>query len=378
MREPMIEKLTTKILAASTLCLFLILSGSGCGSSKEDVTTYAPDDGDLGIPSVTYKQPRKTLESVLIVPVEDLSDFRLIEHIIQIEVGSHHWAFHVEKPQPTDLPDKQAKLIRAAVDRGVSSLIVVPGEPTKDLISALEYARDEKIPIVLLERNVPISGKPIPAILFGSYEKPAKQLVDALIEDAKANKLPADAPAILIQRIPGDMESNARIAAIEAELKKANVPVVEKLTFSGVTEDAKKVVDEALARHPNISMILADEDQGLNAAAQALGSTNSLPDDDPKRLKFGVAGFVISKSRLVMVDNGSANALAERSLVEMAQQAVDYLAAISGGKSVPAETYSDTQFHRRSADALERRRIRKRAMETGEPEDESKPKKSSR
>jgi ABC-type sugar transport system substrate-binding protein len=362
MRVPTGRRSAASVLFLIGLALLSEVGGSGCDKGAKDVPTYGDSSEDLGIPSISYTQPRKSSEWVLILPAEDLADYRLLDHVIQTEAGKHHWAFHVERPTPIDPPGMQAKLIRAAVGRGVSSMIVVPEDQASDLVDALEFATDKKTPIVLLEQNVPVKGQPIPAILFASYEKPSQQLVKALLEDCEMNKLPADFSALLVQRIPGDIGSASRISAIEAELKKANVPIAEKLTFRGVTVDAKRAIDDAIQRHRNVGMIVCDEDQGLNAAAQAVGANQRLAENDPKVFRFSVAGFIISKSRLVLVENGSASAVADRGIVEMAKQAVDHIASITDGKPVPLVTFQKSQFHRRSAETLESLRIRKQRM----------------
>lgn len=339
-------------------CLALLVSG--CERDPEMLPKLAPESADL--PDVGYQTGKRTSEIILILPGEEVSDYGLIDAVVASAAGSSHSAFHTERPAPTDPPEKQAELIKSAVKRGGGLLIIVPAAETQPIIDAIAEARDKGAPTVLLERELKLPGKPVPTIVFEDYAKPAKEIVGALVKDAKSAGFAPGDPALIVRRLPGDSQADARIAAFKKALAERSVPIAEEVEFTGLFEAAKPLIEDAVKRHPNIAMVVADEDNGISASVQVFSTTQDLEDNDPKRYKFGVGGFVINQSSIKMVDGGAVSALAERSLIRMSRDAVDLVLAIKAGKKVEDRSIAAATVHYRSMEADKFRKMRKQMM----------------
>jgi ABC-type sugar transport system substrate-binding protein len=334
-------------------CSLVVLSWfliSGCDSTSEPPPLPPVDEAEANSATSAslYQSHRKSSEIALILPAKDTPDYRLWERIIQVESGKKHESFVSQRPSPSDPPTAQADLVRDCAKRGVKGILVIPDEHEAELAKALEYARDQGTAVLTLTHAVKVEGKPIPAIVLEGYEKTADALLKAALDDAKEAGFPANAPGILLIRRPGDAESSARLAAIEAAIKKANVNIAERVYFDGLADAAQLALDPVIMKRRDAAFVFADEDQGTNIIVEKLTGSLALEDDDPARFKYSAIGFIMLDRFKSLIDRGIASAIADRKIIQTGKLAVRLILDLAEGKTIADRTVVEPEVLRRT------------------------------
>ena len=235
--------------------------------------------------------PSEAASVALILPSRGLAEQDVWEAEARRDEARVHALIEVRKPAPGDPPGRQAELIREAAASGVSALIVV-AEDAKLVAPAIAEARDRGLPVVLLDRDVPLPGdgpKP-PLVGFEDVNLSAKALVAAAMSDAQAAGFPPGGPALLIHNDVGDDRAPLRIKALRSALEAEGVRVLPDLEVRSDVDDVAVAVGLAKDAQPFI-------------AAAAAGQTATLTVDGRggRRKAFNVIGRLDRKAAQTVV-----------------------------------------------------------------------------
>jgi len=197
-----------------------------------------------------------------------------------------------ESGQPLS-PEQMAGAIRTAIGRGSVALIVEPiDDPT--VLDLLYEAQSRGTKVLLLDQPVPPrGGKSIPLLTYQSFDKPGRQIVEAVIEAAKLTHRLNDGRIVVLQNRSTDAYSADRLASLTDPLKAAGLKY-EILPFEGDADAAKEALTMSLAVPPKISIVLAENDEGF--AASHLILSQRIKQSQPEFVLGGYTAYDIGAS----------------------------------------------------------------------------------
>jgi D-xylose transport system substrate-binding protein len=331
----------------ASLLLGLIASVVGCAPATSGPAASASFDQPIAAPGAA-----KTTRIVLILPAESTEEHRVWEQVARTEAGLATAIFELRRPESGEPATRQGELVREAAGRGASALIVV-AENAQAIAPALAEARDRGVPIVLLDRPVDVPGRPLPLVTCPPFDASARALVKAAMEEAKAWQLSPQGPALILVNSRGDAHTEARVAALKAALEDAGVTQLDAVHFGfGVprplVSQVEKTVVDACEAHPELAMVLADDDLGITGAEIARESLGS-------KGRFALVGFTANPKNRDLVRVRACAALVDVNVVGIARQAVRTALQLIRGETVGDRIEVPFQTHRaagpRPADA---------------------------
>jgi ABC-type sugar transport system substrate-binding protein len=266
----------------------------------------------------------------MIMPSERTPDREALVQLVRVLASREKTSFRLSAPEPNEPPRRQADLIRKAAERGASVLIVDPARDA-EVRKALDEVRSKGVPSVLLAPLDPESGKPFPVVGAAPYADSAGKLVDAALEDAKAAETPAERTAVVLTIRQPDADAQNCAAALEAALKKADVPHSEPLTYDGSVQGAKTALSERLESDPKLSIVLVGEENGLFGVWEVRDTLQG-------KRPIIVAGYVPANPLMNEVTYSQSAALAIRDLPRIARELFQAALRLASGDAVPDRT----------------------------------------
>jgi ABC-type sugar transport system substrate-binding protein len=218
-------------------------------------------------------------------------------------------------------------LIRQAAASGAAVVIVDPDEPER-LAPVLAELRDKGPQILLLERTVPVEGKPFPVVSYASAEATAKELVTTALRQAKAGGAAADGPAVLlIKERPTDLRAAARVRTLRDAIKAAGIRLLPDVMLARSGE-ARPVLERIITSEPRPGIVFTDDEMVLVTAGRSWGdiTRGSLP---------VVVGYFEDRELMDAVGIGGCTAGVDLNFTGFARQAIETAAALARGESVP-------------------------------------------
>jgi ABC-type sugar transport system substrate-binding protein len=320
--------------------LSLIIVVCGCDQPPSGPVTTVAFDQAIG-PSGAAK----ATQIVFILPAERTDELAVWEQVGRMEAGLARAIFEARRPQPGDPPARQAELVREAAQRGASALIVVAENP-EAIAPALAEVRDQGVPIVLLDRPVAVPGQPLTLVTRPPVDAPARALVAAAVEAAKAEGFPPDGPALILSSSRSDENVQARVSAFKSALADAGVTLVDSARYGmGVANplaaESRETILKSLTERPGIAIILSADELGIRGATLArevLGPG----------AKFVLAGFTANAKILDLVAKRETAALVDLNQVGIARQAVQTALKKVSGETVPERVEVAFETHRAS------------------------------
>ena len=288
-------------------------------------------------------------ELILSLPAEPLLFADAWEQVARkVAATEHHAVLSTERPNEGDPPGRQAELIRRAATRAPTAMIVVPGDP-KSLAGALEEVRDRRVPILVMDRPVPVAGKPLPLVTFEPFEKPARELAAAAAEAIKAAGFSAQGPALIVNQVPDDDASRRRLATLQDALKEAGITVLEVVPYQMSTSlsltESRRPTAAAVDRHKDLALVVT---LGDNALSETVNVRAALESD---RKKFVVMGLAVGTSAQDMLGHNACEGLIDLQVGVLARRAVEATLALAAGRAVPERTEVPTPFRRATESA---------------------------
>lgn len=316
---------TTRSRYGSALLLAAVLGCDGFGSAPPGPPPAAP---------VT-----ETPKVALILPADGVSELEIWEATARREQVRTVTLTDIRKLSPGDPPEKQVELIRAAVADGCSALIVLAADP-KVVAPVLEELRAEGLPIVLLDREVPLSGDPLTRVTYASPRETARQLVDISVLRAREAGFPDEGPAMILTDAGGDSHTQARVKALREELQSRGIRVLPDATYFGIGAEATKALEMALPAAPHVAMVFAENDFALRAASTFRHRL------DRTQRRFVLAGYSHARQTMDLVNYNVVAGIVDRNLNEIIHQAFDTALALARGETVPLLVESPTPLNR--------------------------------
>jgi ABC-type sugar transport system substrate-binding protein len=260
------------------VCVLLVVTGCQSQVPPPEPPPLASNVSDSPDPTTNAARPiALVLPSAAQGPLELL----LWEHHLRNEATRAKRILEVFQPKPEDPPGRQAQMIGDAVKRGSAGLIVVPGP---DIADALRQARDDGVPIVLLDKAVSLPGKPIPMVTFVAESVAARSLVDSAQAAANDFHLSAKGPALIVHHDLGNPRAEERLRALESVLKELNIDILPPVNYSGSFSEVSAKVKTVLDEHPGLPIVIATNDDAISPLMEMRNGINPTS-------RFAVVGY---------------------------------------------------------------------------------------
>lgn len=238
----------------------------------------------------------------------------------------------------------QAELIRKAMSDGASALIVVPGD-SPDLAQALAEVQAKDVPVVLLGRTIPApaGSKPFPYVTYAPFEESARRIVKTTLEDArKAGRSENGGGVILVDKVT-DSTSAERVDALKAAAEAAGVKPIEMVSFDGSRPgSAKQPVLDAVASHPDLAIVLADDAESLRGASNARIESAGKP-------VFFVGGYIGHRGEMPSKGYSDESCHVDGKIEHLGRLAARQAVARLRGEPAEERSSPAIDFHRGSA-----------------------------
>jgi ABC-type sugar transport system substrate-binding protein len=279
----------------------------------------------------------------LVLPPESSTESDELTVVSRMEAARNRMLFSVTRPSVGDPTARQADLIRGVARRKNSFLLIEPLD-VPEIAQAIEDVRAAGTPIVAVGRDVPVKdqSKVIPAVTFEKSDEPAKKLVDAVIRDVRAGGLPADGHALMLVKPVHSAGIDEMVSSLRSALHARGVRNITLLPVTGnYTKDGKDV-EESLAADPAVTIVIAVEVDGVNAAMAARESMKSAHG-------FWLGGVLSMESEVPPLTTSAFSGLLDRNVSELGRQAVKLVLARSRNEKVPDRVELPITFKPRPA-----------------------------
>ncbi len=274
----------------------------------------------------------KTVLGLALPRGEDLESSLLQTQAI-VEAGRSKVVLEVRRPSATGPNDGQARLVRDLARDGCSVVIVAVNDTSISLVEAIDAVQKAGTPVLVLGGRIETETK-VHRVDTVSFQKGARELIAAMLTDAKAGPLSTEAPPILLVRESNpDAHTEARVEALVAALTEVGLEPIH-VPFLNTEADAANALDKALAEHPQTTLVLSESDFGVVGAEGVRNVRGSkLPTDS--MFPFLVGGFLTTPQHLSAVKRGGYSAVLDWNLQGMARAAVNTAIALAQREQVP-------------------------------------------
>jgi ABC-type sugar transport system substrate-binding protein len=321
------------MFGAAQACLVLL--ASGCGGYDP----FGPPSRVKRSPTTDQSTRTKPNFLIYVVPALVSGDVEIWALRAQHEANLKQAIFRIMGPKPNETAADQPEVVRRAVADGATALLVYPGD-SPGLPKALAEAEAKGVPVVLLDKGLaaPEGSKPFTVVDYGPFDETAKRIVAATIEDLQKAKQPVDGTAILLSDKLVDGTSARRVAALKAAAEAAKFRQVVTVSIDGASPDLAKVaVMDAVKANPDVSVVLADDGEGLMAAAKARAEFGGKP-------IFFVGGYTDYRTSQVFTPPTQESCHVEGRFTELGAVAVNTALAKLRGESVGEHAYVPPKF----------------------------------
>jgi ABC-type sugar transport system substrate-binding protein len=277
---------------------------------------------------------------MLILPTTDGEDLTIFRDVLQDPEGAAEGEYiYREGIVRQGMPSaQQAEVIREAMDKGVSALVVVAADPDA-VAPALAEAREQGKPVVVVGREVPADGPPFPAVAFPPSEEAARRIMATLTRDAGWGEAPDGPRAVILTDASKGWRTQPLIEALRAAADEVGVPVAKVIPFQKTVEAARDTLVAALRDDPSIELVLFEDRVGAEAAARVAKDPDLGPD---RRLRIG--GFVADLDPRLRDALGDEAIVADRQVDEAAKQAIRMILRLLEGGDVPESVVIEPVF----------------------------------
>jgi len=175
-------------------------------------------------------------------------------------------------PLKADNNEEQVKAIEDAIIQKVDAIVVVPSD-SNGIIPAIEKANKAGIPVINVNTKAN-GGKCETFVAVENYD------AAFMAAEAMGAKLNGKGTVIVLEGVPGAQSAIDLDAGTKAALKKyPGIEIVASQTAKFQRAEAMKVMENLLQRFPNVSAVLAANDEmalGAVEAIDAIGKTGKI------------------------------------------------------------------------------------------------------
>lgn len=225
--------------------------------------------------------------------------------------------------------ERQEEAIRELIDSGVEIIFINPVDRQR-IGPALQMARDAHVQVIAVDTNVEDDDYVATTVMSDNYLA-GQQCAEHLLAHANGGRialLKHSEARSSVDRIQGFLD---RLAGDD------RFQVVDQAECRGQLEQAMPAMQEMLARHPDIDVVMALNDPAAMGAMAALQTVGRLD----KVLVYGVDGVPETKE---MIKQGHMMATAGQSPRAIGRQAVEQAYKVLAGEAVPKVMSLPTQL----------------------------------
>jgi ABC-type sugar transport system substrate-binding protein len=301
------------------LPLFLPLALSGCDASRPAASSSgAPAGSPLPTPA----------KAILLILPSNAIEIDVWSQAARFEAALQKVVVEVETPPAGSQP--QALL--AALERDLSAIVIVPEDP-QALAPALKQAQQAALPVVQLLRAIEPPSEHTPLVQYPDGLDAAAKLVQAAKEDALGAGFPPNAAVAILHHDQLDLVGLPLLDHLKAALEKAGIPLTTVKNFSGYQQAAADATRELLKSHPDLAILLADDEQGLKGAVSVRAEI------ERTQRRFVIAGFSADRDSALVAERGSAAGVVNLNIQQPIQLAIRMAVILAdGGKVQPVST----------------------------------------
>ncbi len=283
--------------------------------------------------------PSQTTTVAVILPASGPVELEVWEQAARRQEATERALVEISRLKPGEPAAKQVDLIKEAVAKGNSAIVILAEDPAA-VAPALVDARSAGVAVVLLDRAVPVEGKPFPLVQYEPERESARKLAAAAVEDAKATGFPPGGPALLLINGPADDHAKARQKAMREALEAAGVKVLSDVIFAGMSEQGESALKAGFLMHPPIAMVICDEDQGISGALRVRHAL------DHSKKRFVLSGYSADRSVVDLARKNVLNGVVDRNINEPMVKAFQVALAMVRGETVADRVEIPTPFVR--------------------------------
>ncbi len=175
-------------------------------------------------------------------------------------------------PLKADNNEEQVRAIEDSIIRKVDAIVVVPSD-SKGIIPAIEKANKAGIPVINVNTKAH-GGRCETFVAVENYDAAYK------VADAMAQKLDGRGKVIILEGVPGAQSAiDLNAGTVDALKKYPGVQIVASQTAKFQRAEAMRVMENLLQRHPDVSAVLAANDEmalGAVEAVDAIGRSGKI------------------------------------------------------------------------------------------------------
>lgn len=170
--------------------------------------------------------------------------------------------------------ENQIKAIRSFISQQVDYIVFSPiTEEGWDTV--LQEAKEAEIPVILMDRDVKVEDKTLYATWVGSdfaeEGKKAGQWLEKYLEEQKRQE--EDIHIVVLQGTEGSTSTIGRTQGFESVAKEhENWKILEQQDGQFTTAKGKEVMEGMLSRHPDIDVVVSQNDDMTLGALEALAN----------------------------------------------------------------------------------------------------------
>ncbi len=297
----------------------MVLSTAGC-----DGTAPGTSESATGSANATVA-PTESVSVVVILPTQG-SEVEPWVAAAHLEGFREKVIVDVKRASEVPKPGWQAEAIRDAITTAASAIVIVPDDPAS-LREVASEAKAAGIPIVCIHETIDGSSD-APLVEFASLDDAAAAIVKAAKDDAIAAGYPEAGETVILHDIGVEINKLPRKAALEKAATAAGLKIVAVAPFKGYAEAARDVLRPILKQHPDIAVVLADEDMGYT------GATTVRDDFDVASKRFALSGFATSKENVGLAEMGANSAAAYLDMTAIIASAIRLAVDLAVGDEV--------------------------------------------
>lgn len=306
-------------LAAAALSLAL----SACSSSTDG-------GGDGG----SDRQADDTLTVGFSVYDMQYEFFQKMAEGTQAAVEAKGWEFelHDEKSDENEMVTGA----QALLDQGVDVLIISPFKP--DALGPI-IAKANQMDVPVIVNDIGGGGTPYDAIVISDNEDGGVQAAEYIDEQIKANGS-SSKKVVSITCEPSAVYAARRNDGFRATIEGLGYEVVTELSGNSKAEEAYKIMNDALAKDPDVAGVFACNDPMAVAASNAIADAGRDPVKD-----IVTVGFNGDAEALTAIEKGQLSATVAQDPAAMGELTVDLAATAVEGGDLPFDNAEEREVY---------------------------------
>lgn len=225
--------------------------------------------------------------------------------------------------------ERQEEAVKELIDSGVELIFINPVDWQR-IAPALQLAQEANVPVIAVDTNVEDENSVAATVVSDNYLA-GQQCAEHLLAHAAGGKI------ALLQHSEARSSVDRIQGFLDGLALNPNFVVVDQAECRGQLELAMPAMQEMLARHPDIDVVMALNDPTAMGAMAALQTVGRLD----KVLVYGVDGVPETKE---MIAGGHMMATAGQSPRALGRNAAEQAYKILAGEQVPKLMRLPTQL----------------------------------